>query len=104
MDEAYKTILDEHKKKIEKFISMYEKLRVENEQLKSLLESRESEIEQYKQVIETKTINIKELEQKIDRLQMAEAFASSAKDVKEAKQNIARIVREIDKCIALLNN
>lgn len=103
MDESYRTVLDTHKKKIELFVSMYEKLRAENESLKAKLESYRSELEACKRLIETKTENIKELEQKIDKMQMAEAFAASAKDVKEAKQNIGRIIREIDRCIALLN-
>ena len=47
---------------------------------------------------------IKELEQKIDKLQLAGAFEASAADVKEARQNIGRLVREIDKCISLLND
>ena len=103
MDESYRTVIDTHKKKIELFISMYEKLRAENENLKAQLSNCRSELEDCRRQIETKTNNIKELEQKIDKMQMAEAFAASAKDVKEAKQNIGRIVREIDRCIALLN-
>lgn len=83
---------------------MYEKKCVENEQLRALLDSAKSEIDSCKQIIVTKNNSIKELEQKIDRLQMAGAFASSTKDAKEAKRNIAGIVREIDKCIALLNS
>lgn len=103
MDESYRIVIDTHKKKIELFISMYEKLRAENMSLKAKLESCRSELEDCKKQIETKTNNIKELEQKIDKMQIAEAFTASAKDVKEAKQNIGRIVREIDRCIALLN-
>lgn len=104
MDENYKIVLETHRRKIEEFVSMYEKKCVENAQLKALLDKAKAEIEDCRLIIVTKTNNIKELEQKIDRLQMAEAFTSSAKDVKEAKQNIAGIVREIDKCIALLNS
>ena len=54
--------------------------------------------------IETCNLRINELEQQIDKLQLTEAFKSSASDIKEAKQNISRLVREIDKCIALLND
>ena len=46
----------------------------------------------------------KELEKKVNNLQLVEAFKSSSADVKEAKQKIARLVKEIDKCIALLND
>ena len=47
---------------------------------------------------------IKELTEKLDRLQLTNAFKGSSQDIKEAKQRIAKIVREIDKCISLLND
>ncbi|MDR3185167.1 MAG: hypothetical protein LBT49_07170 [Prevotellaceae bacterium] len=46
---------------------------------------------------------IKDLEEKNKKLQLAEAFKSSSADTDDAKLKIGRIVKEIDKCIALLN-
>ena len=37
-------------------------------------------------------------------MQLGDAFKASSEDVKEAKKKIARIVREIDKCISMLND
>ena len=46
---------------------------------------------------------IKDLEEKNKKLQLAEAFKGSSADTNDAKLKIGRIVKEIDKCIALLN-
>ncbi len=43
------------------------------------------------------------LKEKNKQLQLAEAFKASSTDTNDAKMKIGRIVREIDKCIALLN-
>lgn len=104
MDESYKIVLDAHKKKIELLISRYETLLVRNRELAEALGQKDAEIEVCRHNLDNSNEKIKELEQKIDRLQVAGAFEASAADVKEARQNIARLVREIDKCITLLND
>lgn len=104
MDESYKIVLDAHKKKIELIISRYETLLARNKELEEAIGQRDAEIEACRGKIVDSNNRIKELEQKIDELQVAGAFAASAADVKEAKQNIGRLVREIDKCITLLND
>ena len=103
MDDSYKTILETHKRKIEYFISRYETLMAKNRELEDEIARKESEIMGYREKLENSNNIIKELEQKIDKLQVAGAFEASAVDVKEARQNIGRLVREIDKCISLLN-
>ena len=57
-----------------------------------------------KEQMELNNNKYKEQEEKINRLQLAEAFKSSSTDVKEAKQKIGKIIKEIDKCISLLND
>ncbi len=104
MNESYKIVLDAHKKRIEHFISKYEHLLAVNRELEDVLAQRETEIKAYRDKLDNSNNKIKELEQKIDKLQLAGAFEASAADVKEAKQNIGRLVREIDKCISLLND
>ena len=104
MDESYKIVLDAHKKKIELIISRYETLLARNRELEVALEQRDAEIENCRTKLNDSNNKIKELEQKIDKLQVAGAFAASAVDMKEAKQNIGRLVREIDRCITLLND
>ena len=85
------------KNHIEQIISKYELAVSENISLKEELERCVGDLEE-------KERKIKELEQKVELMQLGEAFMASANDVKEAKRKIGRIVREIDKCISMLND
>ena len=82
---------------IEQIISKYELALSENESLKG-------ELERCKTELENKGDRIKELEKKVELMQLGDAFKASSEDVKEAKRKIGRIVREIDKCISMLND
>jgi len=53
--------------------------------------------------IETKEKENKVLENKYESLKLAKIIASSSTDTHDAKIKLNRIVREIDKCISLLN-
>jgi hypothetical protein len=46
---------------------------------------------------------ISDLEQKYTHLKIAKSLVAESGDIHEAKVKVNRIVREIDKCIALLN-
>jgi len=67
----------------------YENLRTGNEMLKTALQERETEM--------------KELEKKYDRIKLTGALLGDGENAIEAKRKITELVREIDKCIALLN-
>ena len=82
---------------IEQIISKYELALSENESLKG-------ELERCRAELENKGDRIKELEKKVELMQLGDAFKASSEDVKEAKRKIGRIVREIDKCISMLND
>lgn len=82
---------------IEQIISKYELAISENESLKG-------ELERCRTELENKGDRIKELEKKVELMQLGDAFKASSEDVKEAKRKIGRIVREIDKCISMLND
>lgn len=66
-----------------------ERLKADNERLKSLLENRDSEFN--------------DIASRFDSLKAAKALAGSDETGEDAKNKINSIVREIDKCIALLN-
>jgi len=68
----------------------------DNEQLKKRNEDLNNKIQQ-------KEVLIKELEQQNKKLKLAKSFLAESEDVHDAKIKINRLVREIDKCIALLN-
>jgi hypothetical protein len=71
-------------------------------------------VENEKIVLEKNVLNLKheiellkkeklELSQKIEQLRLATHILSGVDENREAKQKINKLVREIDKCIALLN-
>ncbi len=75
-------------------ISMYEKTRKERDELASeLRKSRETAEEYRKQIIE--------LDREIDNLRLRCAFLAASGD-EEAKKKIDRLIREIDKCISIM--
>lgn len=86
-------MLEDIQDKITKLIALYEGERQRAETLsKELSESRNTLQEQQKQIAE--------LKKKIEYLQLQNAFASGG--VPEAKNRIDSLIKEIDKCIALL--
>jgi phage shock protein A len=73
-----------------------------------------AEVENEKKVLENNVLNLKheikllkneklELNQKIEQLRLATHILSGVDENREAKQKINKLIREIDKCIALLN-
>lgn len=97
MSKDYQSVINNLKSKIELLISKYEQVVSDN---KKLVE----DLNICNDALNNNTNNVKELETRISNLQLAEAFKSSSADVKEAKQKIGKIVKEIDRCIALLND
>lgn len=97
MSEEGQIIISRLKGRIEHIISAYESAVFENNELKRQLQDSQQELETSKKTI-------KELKDKLELQQLTNAFRGSSQDIKEAKQRIARIVREIDKCISLLND
>ncbi len=97
MSKDYQTALNTLKRKIEIIISKYEQTSSENLRLSR-------DLDEAKNALDLSNKKVKDLELRISNLQLAEAFKTSSTDVKEAKQKIGKIVKEIDKCIALLND
>ena len=96
MDYSYQPIIESLRMRIELLISKYESVSAENTQLKQ-------QIEQHKTIIHNQKNTIDELVARIDKLQLTEAFLATTQDVDEARKKIGKLVREIDKCIALLS-
>ena len=82
--------------KVKQVIQVAEGYKSDNEQLKLRIDEL---IEQ----LYAKSQEIEVIESKYQSLKLAKALTSSSEDVGNAKQKINRMVREIDKCIALLN-
>ena len=75
---------------------LYEELKQENAGLKHLLLEKDEEINHLK-------LHLKESEAQYADLKTARTISLYDKDIKETKQRLSVLVREIDKCIALLN-
>ena len=87
-------MLEEVKTDIEKLISLYE---TEKRRADSL----QAELEQSRAQLAAGKERIQELDAQIDNLKLQYAF-SGAGDPAEAKARITKLVREIDRCIKLL--
>ncbi len=96
MTEEDKTLLNAFEKKLWHFISLYEMQKQENTSLRELLSKKEEEL----QACENSR---KELEEKYTNLKMARIISINDNELRDTKQRLARLVREVDKCIALLN-
>ena len=81
--------LDELLNKYKNLQSECENLKNGNEGLKNTLQERES--------------RIKELEIKYERIKLSGALLGEGENATEARKKITELVREIDKCVALLN-
>ena len=90
------TVIDELKKKVEHLITQY---------ITSL--ERNRALQDENKVVRAKLEEVKhenrELKDKIKTLKAAKGFSEGEYSA-DAKNKINRLVREIDKCIALLNN
>ena len=88
-------MLDTVKQKIQQLIAAYEAERMERIRLQSELNQAMDRNETYRK-------QITELERQIDNLKLAEAFKADGAGSPEAKKKINSLIKEIDRCIALL--
>ena len=89
-------MLDTVKQSIRQLIAAYEKERMERIRL-------QAELEESRTQNETCRKQIIELERQIDNLKLTEAFkASTSGSSPEAKKKIDGLIKQIDKCISLM--
>ena len=91
-----KDMLEGLRKDIEKLISLYEAEKSERIRLQSQLAQCKAENEACRK-------QIGDLEQQVNNLQLSEAFGVGGDKV-AAKEKIEKLIKEIDKCISLLEN
>ena len=75
---------------------LYDELKKENVSLRQLLSQKEAELTRLEN-------SRKELEEQYTNLKMARIISINDSELRDTKQRLARLVREVDKCIALLN-
>jgi predicted nucleic acid-binding Zn-ribbon protein len=83
-------------RKLDELINRYNKLKTELEDIRKGNEA-------LRGIIEEKEARIKELETKYERIKLSGALLGEGGNALEAKKKITELVREIDRCVALLN-
>lgn len=96
MTEEDRKLISSFEGKLRHLMFLYDELKQENADLKHLLAQREEEIKQVE-------LSRKELEAQYTDLKTARTISLYDKDIKDTKQRLTSLVREVDKCIALLN-
>jgi len=84
------------KSRIEELVSRYETLDRENVDLKARLARCEKELNK-------KETKLKDIEKQIDTLRLKDAFLGTSGDRTQARRMIAKLIKEIDACVGLLN-
>ena len=88
-------MLETVKERIKQLIAAYESEKMERERLQSELEQARIQNETYKK-------QIIELERQIDNQKLTEAFMAGGTDTAAAKKKIDSLMKEIDRCIKLM--
>jgi dephospho-CoA kinase len=96
MNASHADTMNQLQQRIRQVVELYRKEKAENEQLKK----RSIELEE-KLKLDINRLN--DLEEKYNKLKISKVLIASSSDMHDAKLKVNRMVREIDKCIALLN-
>ena len=96
MTEEEKKLLNSFETQLRHLIYLHDELKRENVELKKLLENEKLKNEKVQAQYD-------ELEVSYTNLKTATAISLNGSDVKETKLRLSKLVREVDKCIALLN-
>jgi predicted nucleic acid-binding Zn-ribbon protein len=83
-------------RKLDELLTRYNNLKSELKNLWNLNE-------ELKVTLQDRDERIKELELKYERIKLSGALLGEGENAQEAKRKINELVREIDRCVALLN-
>ena len=96
MTNRYEELINAFEIKLRKLISEYTFLKEENSLIKAELDRKQTDLMHAHQ-------EILELRKNYDHLQIARNLGASETEKAESRQQISKMVREIDKCLALLD-
>lgn len=96
MTDEEKKLLSTFEARLRHLIYLHDELKRENAELRQQLENKEAESQKI-------LGDYRELEQRYTDLKNATTISLNGSDVKETKLRLSKLVREVDKCIALLN-
>lgn len=96
MTNRYEELISAFEIKLRKLMSEYKSLQLQNARLKEDLDRKQNDLMHAHQ-------EVLELRKNYDHLRMAKNLSGSEVERDESKQRITKMVREIDKCLALLD-
>jgi phage shock protein A len=96
MTDEDRLLLNDFKANIKQLFREFNTLETEKKRI-------ENNIVALKEEIKSLELEKSELSRKIEQMKIANHILSGNDENREAKQKINRLIREIDKCIALLN-
>ena len=96
MTEEEKKLLNSFETQLRHLFYLHDELKRENAELKKLLDNEKLKNEKVQ-------AQYNELEVSYTILKTATAISLNGSDVKETKLRLSKLVRDVDKCIALLN-
>lgn len=96
MTDEERRLLKNFEARVRQILRQYEIMQKENSDLYSELEKKDSEIERLNHEVE-------KCKKDYATLKLAKMIEINDSDIKNAKQRITRLVREVNKCIGLLS-
>jgi len=96
MTEEDKKLLSTFEARLRHLMYLHDELKRENTEIKQLLEAKQEEVAKLRS-------DYNELEVVYANLKIAKTISLTSNEVKDTKQRLSKLVREVDKCIALLN-
>lgn len=96
MTEEDKKLLSTFEARLRHLMYLHDELKRENTEIKQLLEAKQEEVAKLRS-------DYNELEVVYANLKIAKTISLTSSEVKDTKQRLSKLVREVDKCIALLN-
>ena len=96
MTEDNKRLLDVFVVRVRDLMNLCDKQKQKINELENLLEKKEEELQQAMKMIG-------DLNTQCDNMLTATVVSSNEGEAKSAKMRLSKLVREVDKCIALLN-
>ena len=90
-----KTIV-EFQTKVHALILQFQNLKKENEELYAMLEKNEADVRQLRQQLLDK-------QQEFDAFKAAKLLEVSDGDIQSARERLAKLIRDVNKCIAVLS-
>lgn len=89
-------LVENFEKKLKKLMELYEMLKNRNSELCDQLDQQKKENEMLR-------LEISALNENYSNLKQSKVLSVSGQDIDDTKQRVTRLVREIDRCIDMLN-